>query len=106
MIGKLVFLLAAFLFGMYVGIFVIGDGIIINKGVTERTVTGQAVGEIDNEIISTSGNYTWTKAICNDNECIDVLIHCSDGKVESIEPASKLVENYGVNKTSNQELCE
>ena len=94
MIGKLIFILAAFLFGTYVGIFVIGDGI-----------TGRSVAEIDNDIIST-GNYTWTKAICNDNECIDVLIHCNDGKVESIEPVSKLVENYGVNKTNNQELCE
>jgi hypothetical protein len=33
-------------------------------------------------------NYSWTKAICNDNQCIDVLIECSDGKVVNLEPMS------------------
>ena len=47
--------------------------------------TGNVVEENNN------GNYIWTKAICNeDNECIDVLVECSNGEVISIEPASEL----------------
>ncbi len=42
-----------------------------------------------------SKNYTWTTAICNlKKECIDVTIHCENGKVKSIIPSSKLIKNH------------
>tara|TARA_Y100000310_G_C20701159_1_gene829997 strand:+ start:329 stop:619 length:291 start_codon:yes stop_codon:yes gene_type:complete len=38
-----------------------------------------------------SMNYTYTRAICNeDNKCIDVLIECGNGEVQSLEPISDL----------------
>lgn len=60
-------------------------GFFINK----FAFTGQVVSE-------TSSEYTWTKAICNSNQCVDALITCKDGKVAGIEPVSDIYnfENF------------
>lgn len=71
----------------------------------EYSVTGKAVDS------SFEGNYSWTKAICNDkNQCIDVVIYCSGDKVVKIEPKSDLV-NYSEswehpNRDSIGEFCK
>jgi len=49
------------------------------------------------KVVETEENlekHTLTKAICNsENECIDVLITCENGKVVKIEPVSELVKH-------------
>jgi hypothetical protein len=59
----------------------IGLGLLIgNMG--NFSLTGKSIKESE---------YTHTKAICNSNgECIDVLVSCKNGEVESIEPISDL----------------
>jgi len=57
-------------------------GLFFNKFV----FTGKAVQEI-----SYLGKSSWTKALCNsENECMDVLITCEQGRVIDIEPASEI----------------
>lgn len=76
---------------IYVGVFVLGFvlGIIAysmyNSAVVKLSaITGNAV---DGE----SENYTWTTAICNsNNECMDVLVECSNGEVVSLSPITNL----------------
>jgi hypothetical protein len=67
---------------LIIGVFILGIalGLLINKIV----ITGN--------VVKSSGNYSWTTAICNsDGKCIDVHIACVDGVVNDIEPISDLV---------------
>lgn len=67
---------------LIVGAF--GGGYFLGQG----SVTGQVVGTIESE-----KTYTWTTAICNDqHQCIDVLVHCEQGKVVSLVPVSNLTQ--------------
>jgi hypothetical protein len=51
----------------------------------QNAVTGQVIEE------SRGKTYSWTTAICNDDhQCIDVLVQCVDGKVDSMTPVSNL----------------
>lgn len=53
-----------------------------------------------------SANYSYTKAICSGNKCIDILVVCEAGKVAKLEPMSDLVElsnTSGVNVS--EQLC-
>ena len=45
------------------------------------------------EVIDVNNKYTYTKAICKENKCVDVLITCEDGKVVGMEPVSDFVEH-------------
>lgn len=76
-------------------------GIVIGFFISRVNLTGNVIKE---------ENYSWTKAICNSqNQCIDVLITCIDGKVVSIEPASELLDyDIGWNdprENSSNKLC-
>jgi len=54
---------------------------------------------ISGSVIYETGNYTWTKAVCNsENWCMDVVISCADGNVVGIEPVDSLVK-HGENWT-------
>ena len=48
-----------------------------------KSITGQSVTEIPKE-------YTYTKAICNNNQCLDILIECKNHEVISLKPQSHL----------------
>ena len=40
-------------------------------------------------------DYSWTKAICDDNNyCLDIEIYCKDGKVVDLIPISIVVGHY------------
>ena len=43
-------------------------------------------------VISDLDEYSYTRAICSEGECIDVIVSCSGGKVVGIEPILYLVE--------------
>jgi hypothetical protein len=85
-----VLLIAAFLIGFFIK----------RAGMTgNATLTGSAVQDIDN-------NYSWTKAICNGNKCIDVLIECKNGNVVSLRPMSDLVDiGTTIAEVNNSQLC-
>jgi hypothetical protein len=71
-------MLLAFGFGFVISDFSLGDAII----------TGFVVAGND-----LSGNYTWTRAICDDqNRCLDITIKCLDGDVVSAEVISSVRE--------------
>jgi len=75
--GKLIILLI-------VAIFVVG--LVLGFAASNFVFTGEVVGDV-------SDDYTYTTAICNlDNDCIDVLVSCSNGGVAGLEPVSELVE--------------
>ena len=53
-------------------------------------------------------NYTWTKAICNGNKCIDIVVYCEQGNVVKVEPISDVKEfdaNWSGNLLNNSKLC-
>jgi hypothetical protein len=51
-------------------------------------------------------NYSYTKAICNGEKCIDILIHCENGQAVNIKPVSDLVEFNEVPAMNNiDKLC-
>ncbi len=65
--------------------FLIIASFLLGLFLKDIVLTGKVIEE------NNKGNYTWTKAICNEeNKCIDVLVECSDGKVISMSPASDL----------------
>jgi hypothetical protein len=69
MIKKIVFIFFVFIFGILIGILL-----------NDFSMSGRVVSDFDNK-------YSWTRAICNsENECIDVVIDCKDGKVVNITP--------------------
>lgn len=72
-------------------------GLFINK----FNLTGNVVSEVENDS-------AWTKAICNDNKCIDVLITCKDGNVEKINPVSDMIyfgNDTALRGNSSDKLC-
>lgn len=66
---------------LIIGAFIIGFLI----GRYNGDITGRVVEDVDD-------SYSWTKAICDDNKCVDVKVDCSNGKVVKIELVSELVE--------------
>lgn len=52
--------------------------------ISRFNLTGNVVSEIENDS-------AWTKAICNNNRCIDVLITCRGGNVAGIKPVSDMI---------------
>ncbi len=48
------------------------------------------------KVVENLNKYSWTKAICNDDGCIDVLIECDSGKIVSMKPVSNFTnfENF------------
>lgn len=64
----------AFLLGLSIGV-------IIGRIDFSGSLTGDVVLD----------EHTYTRAICNENKCIDVVITCFGGEVVSISPISELV---------------
>ncbi len=63
-------------------------GLLIGLTIDNFILTGEVTAEID-----ISKDYTYTTAICNsDNECIDVLVTCEQGKVTDLIPTTDLVQ--------------
>ena len=55
--------------------------------VDNLVLIGNVVREIDSD-------YSWTSAICDENNnCLDVLIRCSGGKVVDLKPITGLVDH-------------
>jgi hypothetical protein len=80
------------LFGILIFSFIVGV-LIQGYALKSFSFSGLAIANVD-ENIERSRNYSWTKAICdNENKCIDVMIECRDGSVVSIEPVSELIDN-------------
>lgn len=63
-------------------------GLAIGFAFDNFVLTGRVV-DTDNESLN---NYSYTKAICNNEGCIDIVIYCEDGEVKEIEPVSDFVE--------------
>jgi hypothetical protein len=88
---------------MVAGLLLIGGllGFFVNR----FALTGNAISDT-----TQSGNYSWTKAICNSgNECIDAVISCSNGKVVKIEPLLYKVnqgENWTDPRQNLDEFCK
>jgi len=66
-----------------IGLFVVG--VIVGFFAGDVSLTGNVVDDL--------GEYSYTRAICSDNECIDVVVHCEGGDVVDIEPLLYLVEH-------------
>ena len=77
-------MLRLFIWGaLLVSIGAFGAGYLVGQG----TVTGNVVDQVSGK------TYSWTTAVCNeDHQCIDVLIHCEQGKVTSMVPVSNLTQ--------------
>lgn len=73
-------LVLGLIFTSFIAGFMVGNGSM--KNISGFSVTGKVVAENDE-------NYSRTRAICNENnQCIDVLIKCENGKVLDIIPVS------------------
>ena len=82
-----------------IGVFVLGLflGFLASKlGITRETIKEE--------------EYSWTRAICNqENECIDVIVSCRNGKVAGIEPILykvKHAENWTDFRDLEEGFCE
>ena len=73
-IRKVLVLVLVFVVGLIGGIFIRGN-----------FLTG--------EVVSGFEEYSYTRAVCSDGGCIDVVVLCSDGDVVDIEPIFYLVEH-------------
>jgi hypothetical protein len=50
--------------------------------------------------------YGYTKAVCNENKCVDVLVDCKNGNVVSLKPMSEVIDvGNGSLRVNNSELC-
>lgn len=79
-------------------------GVVLGYGLSRIGVGGVTGNVVQND---EDNNYSWTKAICNDGKCIDVLIECSNGNVVSLKPMSNVVEMTDNSIIGNSsELCE
>jgi hypothetical protein len=59
-------------------------GFFIGFFVKDFSLTGEVVRGFD--------EYSYTRAICSNGECIDVVVSCAGGDVVGIEPVFYLVE--------------
>lgn len=85
-------LVVVFIFGILLGLFS-----------SNLTVTGKAT---DRTNVSVECSYT--KALCYESQCMDVLVKCSGGKAISVEPVSKAVEfekNWTDLRNQTEGLC-
>lgn len=60
-------------------------------------------------VVKSTGFYSWTKAICNDKECVDVLISCDNGRVVDMKPVSFKVnfsEDWNDSRDNIGEFCK
>ena len=50
--------------------------------------------------------YSYTKAVCNEDRCVDVLINCKDGEVASLKHMSEVIDVGNASlRVNNSELC-
>ena len=65
-----------------------------------KNITGKTITEIPHE-------YTYTKAICNSNQCLDILIECKNKEVISIKPISDFKDkSQEFTIPNNQTFCK
>ena len=85
------FLVVVLLLGVGVGV-----GVFVRGG----SLTGEVVKEL--------GEYSYTRAICSDGECMDVVISCSGGNVVEIVPVFYLIEHklFFYYSESKSEPCQ
>ena len=74
---------------------------------SSKTLAGQLTGQT----VKTSEKYSFTKAVCDGNSCIDVNISCEGDKIVSLELSSDLKEfpeNWEDPRTEEEKekLCE
>lgn len=72
-----------------VGLVILSIVLIFSLGmfVDDFVLTGDVVRESDSD-------YSWTSAICDEeNNCLDVLISCSGGKVVDLKPITGLIDH-------------
>ncbi len=72
------------------------SGIIINRLIFTGKVIEKLTDIETQNKVTIPNRYTWTRAICNEkNGCVDVEITCRNGKVESINLLSNILQNPG-----------
>ena len=93
------------IFSLSISLFVLGIliGFFANKLTFENpSITGQ--------VINSQNQYSYTTAICNEeNECIDVLVECSNGQVVSLTPTSEIIklnEEWKDFRDKEESFCE
>ena len=65
-----------------------------------KNITGETIDELPN-------TYTYTKAICNSNQCLDILIECKNKEVISIKPISDFKDkSQEFTIPNNQTFCK
>lgn len=70
----------------------------LSSNLIGKSITGQAIEE---------NHYTYTKAICNNNQCLDILIECKNQEVISLTPLTNLKNiPQDFHLPSNQTFCE
>lgn len=72
-------------------VFVIG--LLVGLAFMNGSLIGKVIG-----LDKTAGNYSYTKALCYEKQCMDVFIECYAGNVVSIKPVSEVVQ-FGENWT-------
>lgn len=58
-------------------------------------------------VIEQTNIYEHTMAVCNENECIDLLITCIDGEISEIKPISdvKIFDENFIDTREEQDFC-
>ncbi len=76
-------------------------GFLLGLALDNFVFTGKVIEEIPK-------SYTYTRAICDNNECIDILIECFNGEVKSLKPVSELVkfDKSWEDFRQEEEFCE
>lgn len=95
---SIVLLILVFIFGMLLG----------NGQLTGKTVTLPFLSQSISfsPPLNDSLNYSYTKAICNDQKCIDVLIECKNGTVTKLTPMTDLIDLNNVSAVNTtQQFC-
>lgn len=76
-------------------VFILGIG--LGFGISKMSLTGNVVSQEE---------YSYTRAVCTANKCVDVLVDCENGKVISLKPMSELTDvGNGSLRVNNSALC-
>ena len=70
----------------------------LSSNLLEKNITGETIKESPNV-------YTYTKAVCNQNSCLDVLVECNNKEVISIKPVSNISRINSPKIENNESFC-
>ena len=75
-------------------------GVVVGFFVREFSLTGDVVKDLD--------EYSYTRAVCSGEGCIDVIVSCENGDVVEIEPIFYLVEQEEewIDPRESEGFCE